>query len=107
MYLDFQNSNLIEDFKALLVTENYLKKKNTLPTFDRLKEGVESITESSFTQSDLESIICVIENKFKLTWKNTSLDKDSRAQIRLCIYYIFNNRISNTFSISDEIDEFS
>lgn len=90
--LDPASIKIMENYKAMILTIDYMRKKMTTPSFRGLQEGVENITGDRFITSDLEDVVSVYPERFDIAWRRIATEKGSGLTNELCVYINLDNR---------------
>lgn len=81
------NASIIENFIALDITLDTLKRKGIISTFDRLREGVEKITQGKFYEQDLEQLLTFCPDIVFTEWKMVSNNPEIfPKKWQLCVF---------------------
>jgi len=71
--LNDQLEKLFTDFKYLDSVIHNINNRNEIGTFNKIKEGIEQLSSSSFTLEDMSIILLIFPKSFNIIWKEVSI----------------------------------
>lgn len=104
--LDAESEQIVENYKALILAIDFIRKRFMVPCFIRVQEGVENITGCRFDKSDLQTVISVWPASFLVEWKRISLEEGSAPLNYLCIYGKIDSSDDVNLTFSEKIESF-
>ena len=105
-----REDRVVENFQALLLTIDFLKKKHAVPDFHSIRRGIEGITCGTFNEDDLIEVLSACSKNFQVEWRQMSLEKDQAPQNCLCVFLSTeahgNNAHNSPVSIGEKTEEY-
>ena len=82
-----QEDRVLENFQAMLLTIDFLKRKHSVSDFSSVRQGVEGITSRSFSENDLIDVLSVCSKNFQVEWKQIAFEEGQSPQNCLCVVF--------------------
>ena len=83
--LEAEENRIVGNFQALLLTIDFLRRKQSISDFVSVQQGVEGITSGTFSKGDLIIVLSVCSKNFQVLWKRVSSQEGQPLNNILCI----------------------